>query len=580
MYLLKQKAEDKLISSTYLWKEVYKNIEVSTPWDKLKKNLLLFAQILTVLLLIFAMTDPFLTKGGKEFKNVIVVIDNSGSMNARYNERTRFEAAILKAQEYVQSLKGGASISIISVGKSTKIDVSRTTDKEIALKKLKEIKITDAAGNINESLSLVRSMAEQLESYEVVFFTDQSLDLKELNGSIVNLQKDGTNASVDFVHHAYDKDGLKVLVKLTNRSNSEMTTDINLYGDSELLDIKNISLTSKESKVIYFNKLNFKGKIIRAEIHEKDDLIQDNTAYDVIKKGDIQKVLLVSPKNMFMEKVLATVPNLEVYKTNSLEDIKLSDSFDLYIFDGVKTPTLPKSGSFLFINPLENELFNVSGMVEGGVVISEENGLTKHLSNMNFVVEKLKNIQTPSWSQSFFKVDNRTAGFIGEYKTRKVAVFAFDLHQSDWVLKADFPIFIHNLMGQLVDTGIVNRTSYISGDDVELNAIADGKEIKIKIPSEAVETIPLRFPLRRFTNTMQTGIYKATQNIGEEEREGYFAVNFPTDSESDLISTGQIENQTNQKDTTSIGGKTLQLFVVIGALIFLAVEWFIYVKGY
>ena len=38
MYILKQKFEEREISSVYLWQQVLKDIEVNTPWQKLKKN--------------------------------------------------------------------------------------------------------------------------------------------------------------------------------------------------------------------------------------------------------------------------------------------------------------------------------------------------------------------------------------------------------------------------------------------------------------------------------------------------------------------------------------------------------------
>lgn len=36
MYILKQKFEEREISSTYLWHQVLKDMEVNTPWQRLK----------------------------------------------------------------------------------------------------------------------------------------------------------------------------------------------------------------------------------------------------------------------------------------------------------------------------------------------------------------------------------------------------------------------------------------------------------------------------------------------------------------------------------------------------------------
>ena len=115
MYLLKQKAVDTPFSSLFLWKEMYRNVEANTPWEKLKKNWLLILQILTLIVLILALTSPYIMSGSVGADHAVIVIDNSASMNALYDEdQTRLERAVEEAQDYVRSLKTGTGISIIT----------------------------------------------------------------------------------------------------------------------------------------------------------------------------------------------------------------------------------------------------------------------------------------------------------------------------------------------------------------------------------------------------------------------------------------------------------------------------------
>ena len=81
MYLLKQKADKKEVPSLFLWRETYHNIEANTPWEKLKKNWLMILQIILFLILIFALMSPYLKNLGKSNQHVVVVIDNSGSVD-------------------------------------------------------------------------------------------------------------------------------------------------------------------------------------------------------------------------------------------------------------------------------------------------------------------------------------------------------------------------------------------------------------------------------------------------------------------------------------------------------------------
>ena len=51
MYLLKQKYKEKQVPSLYLWEKVLTQTKAQEPWQKLRKNLLMFLQIAAALLL-------------------------------------------------------------------------------------------------------------------------------------------------------------------------------------------------------------------------------------------------------------------------------------------------------------------------------------------------------------------------------------------------------------------------------------------------------------------------------------------------------------------------------------------------
>ena len=201
LYILKQKSEEKVISSTLLWSEVYKNIEATTPWEKLKKNIMLFFQLLALLLLIFALMNPFIKWGGSSYKNLILVIDNSGSMNSLYEGEQRLKRAQDIGSDYIKGLKDGGSITIISCGESPKVEIATTKDKKLAEEKLKAIKPKSVVGDIKDSLSLVKSMGKQLESYEALIISDKQLELGEINGRVISLGAKGQNGAIDLIVH-------------------------------------------------------------------------------------------------------------------------------------------------------------------------------------------------------------------------------------------------------------------------------------------------------------------------------------------------------------------------------------------
>ena len=149
MYMLKQRAKDHPFSSIFLWHELYANHEADTPWEKLKKNWLLFLQLLTLLFLILAICSPYLLSGGKQAENVIVIIDNSGSMNARYQgEKSRIDEAKDQAVSLVNALRSESTVTLITcAGDDPTLVVSNTKDHASVVKQIKDLKGSCSTGN-------------------------------------------------------------------------------------------------------------------------------------------------------------------------------------------------------------------------------------------------------------------------------------------------------------------------------------------------------------------------------------------------------------------------------------------------
>ena len=198
MYLLKQKAVDHPFSSLFLWKEMYKNMQANTPWEKLKKNLLMYLQIATVLILILALMSPYIKSETTSAGHVVLVLDTSGSMNTKYDDgHTRMEVAVSEAIDYVDNLPGDTSISIITSDKEAVLVLTDSVDKSLAKRRLNAIEATNYMGDCSFGMEMAESMIAQWESAEVVYFTDTYVSCKTTGGCIVDVYSEMDNALVE-----------------------------------------------------------------------------------------------------------------------------------------------------------------------------------------------------------------------------------------------------------------------------------------------------------------------------------------------------------------------------------------------
>ena len=268
LYILKRKYKEEVISTTLLWKEVYKNTRANTPWEKFKKNIMLLLQILIILSVILALMSPFLNFGGKSYKNVIMVIDNSASMNTLYNDKnTRLDQAKTLAKEYLNSTKDGTNAYVISYDSTSNLLLNGDFNKGNAENIIDKIKSTYASGDISDVVSFVKAIGDGIgEGYEALVFTDKEISLQDLEGKIVYLGNSGLNASVDNVSHKFVDNKVKVIANVTNNGDSLYDGDFSLYNGEELAAVENISLQIGETKTLSFELDSINGDYLKGEL--------------------------------------------------------------------------------------------------------------------------------------------------------------------------------------------------------------------------------------------------------------------------------------------------------------------------
>ncbi|OGO77050.1 MAG: hypothetical protein A2Y23_14595 [Clostridiales bacterium GWB2_37_7] len=579
MYILKQKFEEREISSVFLWQQVLKDIEVNTPWQKLKKNLLLLLQLLAAFLLVFALADPYVNLRGSDYASLIVVIDNSGSMNTAYDQATRLEKAKDLAETLVKNTATGTQITLISAGKNPKVELNNTVDKLEALRKIKSIKNTNFSGNINDAVSMAKAISKQALTYYAVFYTDSGVNLDGLNGEVVSVAKSVDNVSLDILTHTVKNSKLQLLLRATNYGSTDLTREVTFYGNENVLDIINIELKAGETKSILTEVTGENISYIYAELNEEDGLINDNMVFDVVKTSQLQKVLLVSKSNLFIEKVFSIIDNVELYKSNPGDEIQ--GEYDLYIYDGTLPDSFPKKGSIMLINPpSDSELAGVKGEIEGGTVSAMQHALTKYIENTSFAVSKLKNIELPYYADELLEIDGSAAAFVGQYRERKTAVIAFDLHNSDFVLTPEYPIFMNNIAGYLINIASGEKSVYKSGEAVAINPLPDVSSALIESSVNKRYDVELKYPILPFEDTAETGIYKLVQKLEDGAQQSLFAVNFPSDTESNTNSQQFSQNTELEDGKAFITGRRIAMWLIVLVLLIAAVEWVVYIRGY
>ena len=574
LYILKRKYREEVISSTLLWNEVYKNTRANTPWEKLRKNIMLLLQIIILLLLILSLMRPFLNFGGKTYKNIILVIDNTASMSAEYGDGTRLDEAKKLAKEFLASTKDYTNTYIIAFDGNSNLLQNGDFDKEVSNDIISSISQSYNSGDINETLSFVKAIGEGIEEdYEVIAITDKDFSLGDVNGKIVSLANSGVNASIDNISHKFLEDSVRVIATITNRGTGDYQGDFSLYDGEELISVEALDLKEGENKTLTFDLSSIKSETLRGELSRKDMIAGDNTYNHVVGKKKVNKVLIVTEQNLFLEKAFSNIQNTEVYKTNNASNLTSADNYDLYVFDGVTPDIIPSKGSILFINPSSNEFFNVTSGGEGGEAKAVIGEVSKYLEDTTFTAAKYNSIEIPYYGKGFLNIDEDFIGFKGEVDGRKIAALSFDLHNSDFPLKKEFPILMYELGENLISSGMVYSSNYKAGEKIIAKGLSLDSNITLTYPNGDTEEITSGDEIKEDS---QIGVYR----LETEDEKELFSVNFPSEKEgnTNVSNISESENVVSSKADLKRGLNLYPLIIIL-AIAVVAFEWIMYKRG-
>ncbi len=588
LYLLKQKTEPHKFPSLFLWQETYRNMHSDTPWEKLKKSLLMVMQILTVIALIIALMSPYIRSKNTTSDHVILVMDTSASMKTKYNgDDTRMDVAIRDAVSFIERMPADTSVSIIESNKDATLLLSDSSDKTLAARKIKSLKATNYTGSCEAGASMVHSMTVQWESCQVICYTDTALSgsFSGTNCTVFDVYTYSENKYVEYVGHGRNSDGtLTILAKIMNDSGQPLTGEANLYGDGKIIAVSDpLNIPAKSSDIVYFENISFDGDSVCVELNNANDALpDDDRAYDIITEIRSCDALLLTDRNLYLEKAIGLIDGINVTKSDdpaAFAVLTAGKDYDLYIFDGVIPDEIPATGNLIFIDAYDGKICEKQKDAGGIVVRTTDSKLTAYLKDYKFGVFGASALKLPAWAEPFLTSNTENGPLvIGAYGTengRAVCMIGFDFHNSDLPLKLEYPILMYNIMNYCAGTGMLQTNVINAGNTLHINS---GQEtVNITHPSGKREDLPVLSA--NFSDTGELGIYTLSRNRDKVSEKEYFAVNFPKSESTAIRSQSESGHEIINVDARATGTLSLRNIFIIVILILLAAEWIVYLRG-
>lgn len=563
LYFFKRKHIDVKVSSVFLWNKVSENQRAEKSIEKLKKNLLMFLQLIGAFLLVFAMTEPYIATKSSTNK-YLLVIDNSLSMAAKEGKITRLDMAKADAIRLVKESVKGSSFSVVTLNSSQKMVVS-SDNKETVI---------GAISQIPQSAMPVdyEQMPVSSEDYNTILYSDKSLSIDNVSTQVYGTGFD--NCGIISLTTSYNGDTVQVLGKVKNFGNVPVQKQVSIYANGKLYGSKDIAIDSGETKDVIFNRVDRNTKEIKAMLAPEDSFSMDDTAYGTVAIGNEKKVLLSGDVNPFMERALKAVPNAKIYRDKEGSG---TSGYDLYIYDGKLPDVLPADGHIIAINPPSNKFFKVDGEIELQEGRLLKNSALSMTEDSSFALCKSKKITLPIGAQVIAIADNNPIAFVQSNEKQKLAVIGFELNNSDLPLKKDFPVLVYDLFNYCFPNNTQIGNNVKAGENITFDIDPQAEKVSIIKPDETTVTLAPPFPASTFCADELTGIYYLEQIIDSKPVYTQFAVNITGNDEQnfsyevDSVLNGGIDSQ-------HIYNFALKSIILSLALVVLIVEIAFYIK--
>lgn len=589
LYLLKRRYQDMVVSSTYLWEQVLKDMEASMPWQRLKKNLLLFLQLLAAALLILAFSRPYLPVPGNSDRHIIVVLDCSASMMASDVSPSRFIEARKKIEKLIDGLGKDDEMTLISMGDEARILASASGDRLLLKNVLQDTRINCGTANPEPVLSIIASLSEEADNISVIVFSDGRTS--SLNDELLidcplefhRIGRDSDNLALTTLSARQEAGQTIIMALIHNYGEEERKTEVKLQAGEDLLDVREVSIPAGKNIEIIWEDLALENEAyIKASLSRSDKLMIDNQAYAVLEQNDNRRTLLVSPANVFLEKSLLLLPGMELFKSSVQDYEEGMDDYDLYIFDSFLPSNLPRGNILLLNPPASNSLITVKGEISGVDQVKplQNEALLNYVDLNDWQISKCRQVESPGWCRPLLQYQEIPLLLIGEANNRRIAIFTFDLHNSNIPLQTGFPILINNLGSWLLPASSNTLILDASQDSFTIKPLADNKSIIIQKEGEAGQEFQSPFP-DRFT-AREAGLYIITQ-LAADKRSLSYVLKKMNEMESDIKPDQLPWKQAfiqEDEGKLRLNKKEIWIFLAWIAFMILILEWEVYRRGY
>ncbi|TVQ54836.1 MAG: VWA domain-containing protein [Phycisphaerales bacterium] len=630
LYVLRLRRRYMRMASTLLWDQAVEDLEVNTPFQRLRWSSLLLVHLLLLSLLLLAMARPSTEGNQAGTTRVLLLIDQSASMNATTDAgRSRLEVAQETAVEMVDRLARGArghEFMVIAFGGSPEVVVPLTSDRRALREGITSITPTHEKADIQAALRLAAAYAGDSEAPgaqegEVILISDGqfappgdpagfTLRAGRFRFHRIGPDPDDAVANVGITSFSARRDyedptRVYAFTRLINTQAAEVSAVITLRADGRTVDIEQVTIPGAEpanergertnpGELTLSFELDLPGGALLEISHNIDDVLGvDNRARLVMPEPNPPRIGLVygaAEADPFLRRLLEDLDpqsielvDAEAFAAMDESALDAGELFDLLVFDRVDAHRLPGVPSLTFGGVPRGVDADLPPDERGRRVLSwdRQHPLMRHVDLETVVYRDAATYRLPDGGESLAEGPEGT--LIGTMRTRGarhvLVSFPLTLDRTNWSHQVSIVVFLQNLQDVLLagrsgQMGILHQP----GDAIQVRAAPNASELRVQFEGETTTLRAEPGQQRTLPTPRREGIIAVDGALRSHEQ---IAVTLLSDVESDLRPRRELIVNAESVVAEAGGGaapRELWPWLILGALVLLMAEWILYCR--
>jgi len=626
IYFLKLRRRPVEVPSTYLWHKSIEDLRVNSLWRRLRRNVLLWLQLLVIALAMLALARPGWHGAKLTGHRFVFLIDNSASMQATDVAPTRLDEAKRRAVGLIDQMASGDVAMVVSFADTARIEQTFTDSHGLLRRSVEAIRATARTTSLRDAMQVAAGLANPGRSEEIrdtampakVFILSDGKFDDVRDFSLGNLEPVfvpiGTAAAANVGiltlstrRHEIRSDQLQAFARLENFGPSDVSVGLELLLDGRMIDADRMSIAAGGTKQVAFDLGSVTSGVLTLRATAADHLAVDNEAYAVISPPRLANVLLLTPGNETLQWVLQTaaagaiaavqVQPLAFLKTAAYRKQSAARNFDFILYDRCRPDEMPQANT-LFIGAVPPAPGWSAKPAVGGPQIIDVNpahpimqwidmGDVRIAEGMPLVVPRGGSVLVDSDVGPLLAIAPREAfedavlGFAILAEKSIAGGKPEVAYLTDWSIRASFPIFALNLLKyfgrqwEITDSG-----SVLPGQPVTIRVPSDRTRLTVEMPHGTAEIRPIRPGEFSFTFTDHPGVYQVRDGETIVQR---FAVNLFDRRESDIRPRAELAFKIGHvkvvaQSTWTAARREIWRTLLGLALVVLSLEWYMYWK--